>query len=220
MKIGVFLTIEAFSIKTNSTEKYRCKIVDKNSNYLYVDYPVHIQTKRTNAGFKIGDIMYAEYNGEDQSVYRFKTEVIDKQRGKIPTLALVIPEKDQIERIQRRQYVRVEAATDVAVHSMEKNFPPFTTVTVDISGGGLSVIIPKGTSIMEQEKVTLYLVLHMHSGEYSYLELSGEVVRIIHQEHTANIASIKLHALSEQDKQSIVRYCFEKQREARQKEIQ
>ncbi len=219
MKIGVFLTIEAYSPENNSIEKYRCKIVDKNNKYIYVDHPVHLRTKKTSATFRIGTKLTAEYLGNDQSVYRFKTEIKDKMRGTLLTFALVIPKDDQIERIQRRQYVRVDTAVDVAVHSKDNRFTPFTTVTMDISGGGLSIIIPKGQSVEQGEKINVFLVLQMLSGEYHYLDLSGEVVRMIRNEFSANTASVKLPSLSEQDKQIIIRYCFEKQREARQKEL-
>ncbi|MFS0672689.1 flagellar brake protein [Ornithinibacillus sp. 179-J 7C1 HS] len=220
MKIGVFLIIEAYSLETNSIEKYRCKIIDMNSKYIYVDYPVHLKTKKTSEAFRSGSKMNVEYIGNDQSVYRFKTEVKDRKRGKIPTLALLKPKDDDVERIQRRQYVRVDAAIDAAIHSKENHFAPFTTVTVDISGGGISIILPKGMSIQEEENIYIYLVLPMLSGEYYYLDLSGEIVRIIQNENNANTASVKLVSLSEQDKQTIIRYCFEKQREARQKELQ
>jgi c-di-GMP-binding flagellar brake protein YcgR len=220
MKIGEFLTLEAYSYDDKTVEKYRSKIIEQNDRYLYVDYPIHMKTKRTQASFGIGTKMIAEYLGQDQSVYRFKTEVMERRRGKIPTLALKQPKEDQIERIQRRQFVRVDTAVDVAIYSIKNSFSPFSTVTVDISGGGISVVIPKGVRIIEGENISIYLVLYMHAGEYHYLELPGQIVRLIERESVASTASIKFLELSEQDKQIIIRYCFEKQREARQKELQ
>jgi c-di-GMP-binding flagellar brake protein YcgR len=219
MKIGVFLTLEAYSREMGTTEKFRCKVVDINKNHVFIDYPVHIKTKKTTS-FRLGTHVIAEYLGSDQSVYRFKTVIKDKRKGKIPTLVFVLPKEDEIERIQRRQYVRIETAVDVAVHSLNHRFSPFTTVTADLSGGGLSIVVPKRVSLEENDKITLTLVLPMHSGSYHYLDLSGEIVRIIQNESSANTASIKLVKLSEQDKQVIIRFCFEKQREARQKEMQ
>ncbi|WP_042145706.1 flagellar brake protein [Paucisalibacillus sp. EB02] len=224
MKIGDFLMIETYGTDFLSIEKYRSKIIDKNSSYIYVDYPVHVKTKRTTGSFRIGTKVMAEYLGNDQSIYRFKTEIIDKRNGKIPTIALQLPNEDQIERIQRRQYVRVETAVDVAIHSNENSneqkIKPFSTVTLDLSGGGLSIVVPKGFRLTDGDKLSIYLVLPMHSGHYHYLELYGEVVRFMEKESAATIASIKFLELNEQDKQFIIRYCFEKQREARQKELQ
>lgn len=219
MKIGVFLTLEAYSEDHKQLEKYRCKVVDKDNKYLYIDYPVHLKTKRTTASFRVGTRMKAEYLGSDQSVYRFNTVVKKRKKGKIPTLALAIPESDKIERIQRREYVRIETAVDVALHSVYEKFTPFTTVSVDLSGGGLSVVVPKDIHINDGEEVIVHLVLPMQSGEYHYLEFRGGVVRLIQNTNSANTASIKLKSIDELDKQIIIRYCFEKQREARQKEI-
>lgn len=217
MKIGSFLTLEAFEQELGDYDKYRCKVVDINEQYVYIDYPVHVKTKRTST-FRIGTHIIAEYIGEDQSVYRFNTVIKEKRKGKIPTLVIELPKEDEIKRVQRRQYVRVEASVDVAIHSASQKFSPFTTVSTDISGGGLSIVVPKHISIGESEEIYLHLVLPMHSGKYYYLHLSGEIVRVIKNESSANTASIKLLSLSEQDKQVIILYCFEKQREARQKE--
>lgn len=219
MKIGDFLTLEAYSEDHKQLEKYRCKVLDKDDKYLYIDYPVHLKTKRTTTSFRVGTRMKAEYLGEDQSVYRFKTEVKKRKKGTIPTLALDIPESDEIERIQRREYVRIETAVDVALHSVNDKFPTFTTVSVDLSGGGLSVIVPKDIHIHDGEEAIVHLVLPMQSGTYNYLEVKGEVVRLIQNMNSANTASIKLKSLDELDKQIIIRFCFEKQREARQKEM-
>ncbi|WP_047980029.1 flagellar brake protein [Ornithinibacillus contaminans] len=218
MKIGAFLTLEVFNAESGANEMYRCKIIDKNKKYLFIDYPVHVKTKRTQV-FTIGTYLSAEYIEKDQSIYRFNTIIKEKRKGKIPALALRLPEKEQIQRIQRRQYVRVETAVDVAIHSTDDAFAPFSTVTVDISGGGLSIVVPKGVQLNEDVNVTLYVVLHMHSGDYQYLTLSGKVVRIIEDERKARTASVKLLSIDSQEQQEIIRYCFEKQREARQKEM-
>ncbi|MEN2766162.1 flagellar brake protein [Ornithinibacillus xuwenensis] len=218
MKIGEFLTLEVFHTETNSVQKYRCKIIDMNKENLYIDYPVNMKTKRTTI-FQVGTKLDAEFFGNNQSVYRFKTVIKERRRGKIPTLALEIPDEEKIERIQRRQYVRVDTAIDIAIHSEENKFTPFTTVSVDLSGGGLSIVVPRGVQLAENTKIRLYLVLPMQSGDYQYLHIAGEVVRIIESKNAATTASIKLLSLSKLEQQGIIRYCFEKQREARQKEL-
>lgn len=218
MKIGQSITLTAYSVEHASNQVYRCKVIDKNEKYIYIDLPVHVETKKTKV-MAIGTTIVVEYIGHDQSVYRFKTEIVDRKSGTIPTLVLKQPEKENMERIQRRKFVRVKTAADIAVHSRENKFAPFTTVTVDLSGGGLSFIVPIGIQIDRKDQVDIHLVLIQQTGDYSYLDLQGEVVRVVQHDTSVEIASVKLVSLDEADKQSIIQYCFEKLREARQKEL-
>ncbi|SES80964.1 c-di-GMP-binding flagellar brake protein YcgR, contains PilZNR and PilZ domains [Oceanobacillus limi] len=215
MKIGTFLTLEA---SKNTGDKYRCKIIEKKKNLLIIDYPVQIQSKKTTF-FPKGTRFIASYVGDDNSVYRFPTVVKGKQKLNVPAISLEKPEKERIERIQRRQYVRVDAAVDLAIHSVDQSFPSFTTVTADISGGGLSFILPKGQAMNENDKVNAWLVLPMNNGEYKYTSVEGEVIRVITNKNKADIASLKFISISQETQQFIIKYCFEIQRELRKKEL-
>ncbi|MUK87253.1 pilus assembly protein PilZ [Ornithinibacillus sp. L9] len=214
MKIGTILRLEE-----NNKEKFRCKIIEKNERHLIIDYPINIKSKKTRV-FKKDTILTASYVDEDNAVYRFKTVVKGKHKLNVPALSLQIPGQDEIERIQRREYVRIDTAVDLAVHSKNNTFAPFTTVSSDISGGGLSFIIPRGVNLEETETVTLLIVLHMNSGEYQYIGVEGEIVRVINNPNAANIASLKYTSITKPSQQHIIRYCFEVQREQRQKELQ
>ncbi|MGP4107417.1 flagellar brake protein [Virgibacillus sp. L01] len=215
MKIGTLLNLELKQKQKDKIEKYRCKIVDKNEDYLFIDYPIDIKTNKT-AFLHKGTHLSAEYVGNDQSVYKFQTEIVAKVKLNVPTLAINFPDKDNIKRIQRREYVRIETAIDIAFHSSNDSF---TTVTSDISGGGMSIIVPNGNKMKEKEEANVWIVLQMHSGEFQYVTALVEVIRIKESETAANIASLKIIQVTKADRQSIVRYCFEKQREARKKEL-
>ncbi|MFB4166340.1 flagellar brake protein [Virgibacillus sp. JSM 102003] len=215
MKIGTLLNLELMQNQKNETKKYRCKIVEKNDDYLLIDYPIDIQTNKT-AFLHKGTHLWAEYVGYDQSVYKFQTEIIAKVKLNVPTLAINFPDKDNIKRIQRREYVRIETAIDIAVHSSNESF---TTVTSDVSGGGMSIIIPNGNKMYEREEVNVWLVLQMQSGEFQYIGALAEVIRIKESDNAANTASLKIIQVTKADRQNIVRYCFEKQRESRKKDL-
>src|SRR5699024_12005907 len=88
---------------------------------------------------------------DDRALFRFNTVIV--KRIKDPTLALVIPKpkKSDLEKVQRREYVRVKTDVDIAIHSKKENVQPIVTVTNDISGGGASIIIPDSTTFEEEE---------------------------------------------------------------------
>lgn len=218
MDIGTFLTLSVTDPQTRVETKYRCKIIEKNEHYLFIDYPVNEKTKRTSILPK-GTYMQSSYIGNDQSVYSFTTKVIAKVNITIPALAIRIPKKTDIKRIQRREYVRIETAVDVSVHHTQDSIKVFTTVTSDISGGGMSIILPTAKTLCENDNLNLWIVLQMHNGKFHYIYSQSKVVRVITDKSSIHTASIKFETISKQDQQAIIQFCFEKQRELRTKEL-
>lgn len=215
MNIGTLLTMETKQPKNKEKEKYRCKIIEKNENYLFIDYPIEVKSSKTGF-FQKGTSFSASYVGKDQSVYSFHTKVVAKVKLNIPALAISFPDKNDIKKIQRREYVRIETAVDVAFHGTNE---PFTTVTSDISGGGMSIIIPNGKNVTANETANVCVALQMHSGDYHYVNALAEVIRVNHDTSTVKTASLKFVSVNKHQQQHIIRYCFEKQREARKKEL-
>ncbi|WP_042223575.1 flagellar brake protein [Oceanobacillus manasiensis] len=216
MKIGSVLTLE-LKKAGKKNETFRCKIIEKSEHYLFIDYPIHENTKKTTFIPK-GTALQASFMDEEQNLYGFKTEIVAKVKLTIPGLAIKLP-GDDLKRIQRREFVRVAASIDVAVHFKDGAFPPIVTVSTDISGGGLSVIVPHGKKIVENEPLDLWLTLDMQSGEYFYINTKAELVFVKEQESLVRTASLKFINLLKEDQHKIIRFTFEKQRESRKKEL-
>ncbi|WP_249871884.1 flagellar brake protein [Oceanobacillus saliphilus] len=218
MKIGTVLNLEVKDIETGETHEYHCKIIEKNDKFLIIDYPIHVKTKKT-AFFSKGTYITATFMGKDQAVYKFSSQIAARIKLNIPALAITIPDNKNMKRIQRREYVRIETSLDIAVHSVDNQFHPFATVTFDISGGGLAVIVPTSTQLEIGQKTDIWLPLPMQNQEYHYVYGQTEIVLIRELNTRMNMVSLKFISISNSDRQKIVRFCFEKQREARQKEL-
>lgn len=218
MEIGILLTLSVTDPETKIITNYRSKIIDKNEHYLFIDYPINAKTKKT-AILPKGTYIQSSYIGNDQSVYSFHSTVIAKVNVTIPALAINIPNKTDIKRIQRRSYVRIETAVDVSIYRYEDEPQTFTTVTLDISGGGMSIILPASHALDENDKLEVWMVLQMQNGEYHYIFSHARVVRVITDKFDIGTASIKFETIAKLDQQIVIRYCFEKQRESRSKEI-
>lgn len=218
MDIGTLLTISVTDPKTGVSTKYRSKIVEKNEHYLFIDYPVNVETKRTAILPKATHVQ-TSYIDSDQSVYSFNTKIVARVNVNIPALAVSTPKETDIKRIQRRSFVRIDTAVDVSIHHTDDIIEPFTTVTSDISGGGMSIILPTNNMLNENDSVDLWIVLQMQNGEFQYIYSQSKVVRVFTDKTTINTASIKFETISKLDQQAVIRYCFEKQRELRSKKI-
>lgn len=213
MEIGMTIVLEVIGLD-KEIEKYRSKIIEKNDNYIVTDYPINISNNKT-AFLPIGTNVRISYTKKN-AVYQFNSEIVTKIKSKIPALAIPIPENTKIIRIQRRAFVRIESSVDVAIHSLNESFLPFTSVTKDISGGGLSVIVQNRDDIRIGDRVKVYMALPTLSGEYFYIIVEAEIV-FIKSHNNIHSASLKFLNISKQDQQHIIQYCFDKERELRNK---
>ncbi|RDW22032.1 flagellar brake protein [Oceanobacillus chungangensis] len=218
MKIGTVLHIELKNPKTNKNDKYRCKVIEMNELYLIIDYPVNEITNKTTVLPKRKHFSVS-YIGEDEAVYQFNSSITSKIKLNVPALAIEYPKKENIRRIQRREFVRIETTVDVAIHSIDQAFSPFVTVTSDISGGGISIIAPNGHKLVIGDIVETWLTLQMHEDKYHYINMKTKVVFIKTLKSSIELVSLKFIELDQLSQQAIIRFCFEKQREARQKEM-
>ncbi|AIF45446.1 flagellar brake protein [Virgibacillus sp. SK37] len=122
-------------------------------------------------------------------------------------------------KIQRRQFVRIETAIDIAIHPLDNSFTAFTTVTNDISGGGISVILPDHITWDADKEVDIWLAFAEHTGKMRYLNVKAKTVLVKKEKSTVKIGSFQFTTIKKHDQQHIIRYCFEKQRERRKKEM-
>jgi c-di-GMP-binding flagellar brake protein YcgR len=187
-------------------EKYKTIIASRDKN-LYIEIPINEQTKKYGY-FLIGTIFQATFY-QDGKVYHFETELLGRLRENVPLLIMSYPGEEQLSVIQRRQHVRVDTSLDVAVHSVNQGFNPFTTITYDLSGGGCSVVLPQNDVIKEGIDVDLWIVLPMQSGRYQYAKIPSRVIRILEKDGRP-IASFEFKDINSADRMHIIRYCFQR----------
>ena len=204
LKISTALTLEP--TYTDRVEKFRCKIVEQENNILYIDYPINMVTNKT-AFLVDGSQFRATFMTEEKVSYAFNTEVLGRKLGNIPTIMLSCPQESEFVKIQRREFVRVNTAVDIAIE-YKGRFHQF--VSEDISAGGLAIHLNKEVPFKEGEIVNLTIVLPYMNGEIRYVKTSGKLIRIIEKERL-KLASIQFTDTEDIDKQYIVRFCFERQ---------
>ncbi|MCT8138872.1 PilZ domain-containing protein [Anaerobacillus sp. CMMVII] len=213
----IYLDIEGHS--EEEKQRFKCRLVDRVKDFLFIDYPINDRTKKVGF-FHDGTEFNASFIGKDQAVYLFKTQLLARKKGQIPMLIINDPGKDKYLRIQRRQHVRVEASLDVAVHPKDHEFPPFVSMTADISGGGLALVLPKNHNLPVGKEIKCWLSLQMSTGEMKYIQVNCHVIRIIStKDSPREKASIQFIDINENDRQTIIRYCFERQLYLRKKGI-
>lgn len=198
---------------SNEWNSHRCKIIDRDNKYVYIDYPINNKTNKTMQ-LSTNDYITISFVKKG-IVYEFHSIVEKRINLTVPALAILLPEAEEIKRIQRRDFVRVKSDVDIAVHFSDGSTPPLVSVTQDISGGGASVVIPPNTKpLFQKQPITVYLILHSITVPYEYIKIDAEIVRF-HTNNDIHSMSLKFFFNSDRNQQKIINYCFDKQREKR-----
>ncbi|WP_026694802.1 flagellar brake protein [Peribacillus kribbensis] len=208
MNIGDTITFEPKH--THKPEKYQAMVVESRDSSFYIDYPVNLKTRKP-VFLLDGSQMKGSFVGQDNNVYLFDTQVLGRKMAKIPMIELQSPTEEELIKIQRRQFVRVETAVDAAVHPIDASFSPFSAVTLDLSAGGACVALPRGTRLNPLTRSKIWLSLPMNSGETIYLCAKSEIIRIDENRGGIQKASIKFEGLDHNERQHLIRFCFERQ---------
>lgn len=219
LKVGNVLLLE---LKNKAGEqKYKCRLVERKDDMLYIDYPINIHTQKT--AFLLDGTQLKAVFIYGQSAYCFDTEVTGRLKQSIPMMKLHFPGNEYIMKIQRRQFVRVETAVDVAIHPLNGEFEPFTARTEDISAGGMLVQVRSATKLeLEQGmKVKTVIVLPMQSSEIQYLQIKSRIVRMDKMEQTNFWKySIEFEEVSPAERQQLLRFTFQRQLELKKKGLE
>lgn len=195
---------------SDKIEKYKCKLVEKVGDKLYIDYPINLETNRT-VFLMEGTQVKATFITSDGTVYLFESEVLTRVKTNIPMVVLSYPGKEHLVKIQRRQFVRVETAVDTAVHPTNGEFRPFVTITEDISAGGAAIISEKMTKLKQDMQIKTWCALPMQNGEIHYLQLNSKVIRVIDYNDSRSLISVQFIDISAIERQLLLRFCFDRQ---------
>lgn len=217
MDVGTSLTITLHNrYKNDEPITYRTKVIDRNEKKVTIDYPVS-RDDYIDLPIRTNHMIGIEYITKG-SVYKFNTKVLRIIDSPITSFVIEMPDSDQITKIQRREYVRINIDVDVAVHSPSHTFHPFTTVTRDISGGGAALILPDKVKLRDDEIVELYLVLKSQYSPINYIKTKAEIIRTtVHND--VRSASLRFQFNDERERQKVIKYCFEIQRQKLQKQV-
>jgi hypothetical protein len=112
------------------------------------------------------------------------------------------------ELVQRREFVRVTAAKRIILEDEEGELLA-KALTIDISGGGLLVKLPRSAELPSDESI--YFVLYLGVDEYED-QVSG-TVRVVRHKEDHQVA-LSFEHISRRDQERLIRFVFERQRVA------
>ncbi|MBO8170672.1 MAG: flagellar brake domain-containing protein [Bacillaceae bacterium] len=198
---------------------YKSKVIDVKDDYLSIYLPVLQKTGKSKvlrAGSRVG----VSHFGKDGARYEYSVMILENVNDEIPYTRISMPKKEEIQRKQRRNFVRIPASVEVALELIEPNDRNIhiVTRTVDISGGGIAVQVPSTYDVRQDDQFNVWLVLPCGKN-IVHANFIGRVTRLIEKENQAfKIAPIEIINISQKDQQHIVQFCFQCEVEQRKKQ--
>ena len=148
---------------------------------------------------------------DESASYSFEGEIMQRIAVPIPLFILVMP--DTLEKVQRRDYVRIAVSFPVTFRMVTREglSEPYKAIMLDLSGGGMR--------FSTKEPVEIYSLLYAQfSLPNERLEIPVRVTRAEKIEDTKQYSvSVKFHEISERERDKIIRCVFDIQRAIRKK---
>lgn len=147
------------------------------------------------------------YSATKDAVYGVVGEVIKRQLEPLPLLYVAIT--GNVERVQRRSYVRVPILLNV-MYRIKGDEKIYTTYTKDVSGGGIKIVLPEPLRIRDILQVRLEL-----PAPESPIDCEGEVVWTDKEEILSGnkleeilYAGVEFTLIDEKERERLIRFLF------------
>lgn len=192
--------------------KYRTRIEDVGERIILVGSPfINGDIIPLRIGTKLKLIFWDEL-----SAYSFSTKI--KQRIAEPIHMFVLTMPDSILRVQRRNFVRVTAIKPITFQTVtsEGLSDSIKGTTLDLSGGGLRFL----TEQLVEDKSILNVQLALPKGDMQIPVLVCRSDKIEDSKPQRYCVSTEFYEIQERDRDQIIRYIFQIQREMRKKGLE
>jgi len=153
------------------------------------------------------------------ALHQFESEVLERKMDLLPVLVISRPK--EMKRVQRRDFFRVKASLPVQFRELEditassrEEFKK--AVSKDISGGGVLLLVNKAIPL------ETILELRIELRENEFIESVGRVM-IVREggglKKRLKEVGVEFIVIEDKDREKVVKFIFEKQREQRHKEL-
>ncbi|WP_195571026.1 flagellar brake protein [Paenibacillus sp. 1001270B_150601_E10] len=192
---------------------YKARVTEVDSKSIWFELPIQEGTARSSKfSHERLEISFVQADGMK---YSFFTKVSGSKQDGILMLAVPKPKAAEIRKLQRRAYLRVKADLELKVHNADE--PTQEVRTIDISGGGLSFTAQKRWKLTPDQQLQCTLYLPQKLGEHDYISFSGKVVRTESRTEVTELVMMEFEAITDIEREKIIRYCFDKQIEDRRR---
>lgn len=202
----------ASSDQEEAAIEYRSRIADEDEDALLIECPLNEKTGRLKRMY-LGDELSMYFLSQEGVKHYFDSHVIGFRKDGVQLVKIIKPDPGKMTKVQRRNFFRVPAELELAVKL--SGHMRFVCLTDDIGGGGISFICDNKWPIQLEQLLECWLLITYKNGTIEHVPFSAEIVRVKVLESGRKQAMMKFIAINDTERQKIIRFCFEKQLEYR-----
>lgn len=188
--------------------EYKTRIADERDGDFCVEMFIHERTGRFKRP-SIGDALTAVYVNEEGVQHFFDTQVTGFINDTVPLIRIQKPDLALITKTQRRNYLRVAATLEIAILTPQGD--RFNAMTDDVGGGGVSFICEGSIKLEEANTLECWLLLTYKNSSIEHAAFQALIVRLNTLATGRQHVMAKFESINDSDRQKIIRYCFERQ---------
>lgn len=187
----------------------KTKVTSVTDKLIWIEAPSEVATMRTFL-LQEEETVSLYFFKEHGAMYAFETRVKERRNDPLrgQGYGLSMPKESEISRVQRRQFVRVESALDVAVHPHKKTFLPYTTVSLDLSAGGIRILSDR-RPVEVGEELELTFILPQNEG-WQTIDVVAELVRSAPRDEKYEL-SFQFTQIPDRSRELVLRHCYQAQ---------
>jgi len=206
-KLSIGLAVELIVSEGEYEGHYRTRVEEIGERLLSVGVPFeHGELVPLREGTKV-KLTFCD----ETAIYSFKGRIL--QRIAIPVPIFIFELPDTVDKVQRRNFVRVPALFPITFRMVTREglSDPQNATMLDMSGGGMRFT----TKERLDNNSLLYVQIFLPTGE---LQAPVRVIRSVRiEESKLYSVSTEFHEISERERDKIIRCVFDIQRAMRKK---
>lgn len=191
---------------------YKARVTEINEQLIWMEIPLSEQTGKYGL-FSNGEELNVCFSQSDGVKWHFRTQVMGRRNETIPMMSIRKPEPHLVTRMQRRNYLRVQASLEMAIRTLDG--VKFLVLTEDISGGGLSFVTVSKWGLRESQIIQSWVAVPFRSGAIEHVSFTGQIVRVQPLDDERQLIMLKFDQIADVEQQKLIRYCFERQLDLR-----
>ncbi|QNV57626.1 Flagellar brake protein YcgR [Paenibacillus polymyxa E681] len=195
--------------------EFKSRIAEEESQNFLIEIPMS-QTSGHLKKLFLGEELSIFFMSEGGIKNYFNTHVTGFKEDILRMVRIHKPAPDSISKIQRRNFLRVKANLEIAVKHVE-NESRFVAETHDVGGGGVSFQTQGTHHLEEGESLSCWILVPYKNGTQEHVPFQSEIVRIQQMENGRRLIMLKYEKIADQERQKLIKYCFERQLEFRGK---
>lgn len=189
--------------------KYVSKIAEIKEDVLHIQYPVCLHTNR-KMYLVDGKRIKCMAHSASGKIFFFSGRVVGHMNQTTSLVKIAYAKQFTLVKEQMREFVRMDVNESIEIQPLDDRREVLDGISRNISAGGIAVVVNHYNHMHNRAPVLLRFSLMIEGKKHAFI-LASECVRKEELADGRFVVSFKFSKASGEDRQKLMRYCFEQQ---------